>query len=92
MIIETLANTNGYAYNSGNACIVLGPSLPPVVEPEIPEFCICDYIQCQYIEKVFADPGGTDYWKNDKNGNGDIKGCNFFVRCCHRIDKKRKRS
>jgi len=67
MIVETLPNTNAYAYNSGNACIVLGPSLPEPVTPQLPDFCICDFIQCEYVEKVFADPLTNDFWKNDKN-------------------------
>lgn len=68
MIIETLANTNPYSYQSGNACKILGPSLPtPVVQP-IAEFCVCDFIQCKFSEKVFADPlNPNDFWKNDKS-------------------------
>lgn len=68
MIIETIANISPYAYNSGNACKVVGASLPPVVEPVIPEFCICDFISCIYVEKVFCDPiNPNDFWKNDQN-------------------------
>jgi hypothetical protein len=67
MIIETKANTNPYSYLSGNSCIVLGPSLPEPVTPVLPEFCICDFINCEYVEKVFADPLTNDFWKNDKN-------------------------
>lgn len=66
MIIETLANSNPYLYLSGNACKLLGPSLPSPVVPEIADFCICDFIQCKFVEKVFADASSTDFWKNDK--------------------------
>ena len=52
MIIETLPNTNPYNYQSGNACKILGPSLPTPVDEPIAEFCICDFIQCTFSEKV----------------------------------------
>jgi len=67
MIIETLANTTPYSYKDGNACKILGESLPTPVTPDIPDFCICDFIQCKFSEKVFADPiNPNDFWKNDK--------------------------
>ncbi len=65
MIIETLANSAPYSYGSGNACKLLGPSLAEQPEPGEVGFCICDFVRCQFIEKVFASPGSTDYWKND---------------------------
>lgn len=67
MIIETLPNTNPYTYVSGNACKILGPSLPEPVTPVLPGFCICDFIRCEYAETVFAEPTSTDWWKNDMN-------------------------
>ena len=66
MIIETLANTTPYNYASANAFKLLGKSLPLVVTQEIADFCICDFITCKYVEKVFVKP--TEEWyKNDKN-------------------------
>ena len=67
MIIETLPNTIPYSYGSGNAFKVLGKSLPTIEVTPIPDFCICDFIQCQYSEKIFADVATDDYWKNDKS-------------------------
>lgn len=67
MIIETLLNSTPYSYISGNACKILGPSLPTVVVTPIPDFCICDFIQCKFVEKVFTDPTTNDFWKNDKS-------------------------
>jgi len=67
MIIETLPNTTPYTYTDGMACKVLGPSLPIVEVTPVPDFCICDFIQCKFAEKVFADPSSTDFWKNDKS-------------------------
>jgi len=68
MIIIEQANTNPYAYNSGNAGKVLGPSLPEVTEQNFNDVCICDFIQCEYKEHTFASPANPDdFWKNDKN-------------------------
>ncbi len=67
MIIETLPNSIPYTYGSGNAWKLLGASLPIVEVIDEPDFCICDYITCQYSEKVFIDVATDDYWKNDKN-------------------------
>jgi len=68
MIIIEQSNTTPYFYNSGNAGKILGPGLPEIVTTENNNSCICDFIQCQYSEKVFADPTSTDdYWKNDKS-------------------------
>lgn len=68
MIILEQTNTNPYLYNSGNAGKILGASLPEAPNPQTNDVCICDYIQCVYSEKVFADPSSPDdYWKNDEN-------------------------
>jgi len=68
MIIETLANSNPFSYGSGNAHKVLGPSLGEIITTSLPEFCICDYVPCVYIEKVFASQTSAgDFWKNDKS-------------------------
>lgn len=68
MIITQLPNTTPYTYQSGNACKILGPSLPEIVPQEMNDICICDYITCEYVEKIFASPAPNDeYWKNDKN-------------------------
>lgn len=66
MIITQLTNTVPYIYGSGNAFKLLGKSLPEVTPLEINDICICDYITCEYKEKVFAEIGG-EYWKNDMN-------------------------
>ncbi len=68
MIITQLPNTIPYSYGSGNAVKVLGTALPEIPADEINDVCICDYIQCQYIEKVFASQApNNEYYKNDKN-------------------------
>lgn len=67
MIIENLLNTNPYTFGSGNACKLLGPAISEVDLTNIPDFCICDFVPCVYVEKVFASPSSSDYWKNDKN-------------------------
>lgn len=68
MIIIEQANSTPFVYNSGNAFKLLGPSLPEVTTVNLPEFCICDFIQCEYVENVFADPDNSgDFWKNDQN-------------------------
>ena len=68
MIIIQLPNTTPFAFNSGNAIKFLGKSLPEIITPEINNVCICDFIQCQYIEKVFASQSpNNEWWKNDKN-------------------------
>lgn len=68
MIIIEHPNSNPYSYLSGNACKVLGKSLPNTPDPQTNDICICDYITCEYKEKVFASPSNpNDFWKNDKN-------------------------
>jgi hypothetical protein len=68
MIITQLPNSSPYTYTSGNAVKELGPSLPEIPVDENNDICICDYIQCQYIEKVFASQSPNNEWyKNDKN-------------------------
>jgi hypothetical protein len=68
MIIIEQANTTPYVYNSGNAGKVLGPSLPETPDPQTNDSCICDFIQCEYVENTFASPANpNDYWKNDQN-------------------------
>ena len=67
MIIQTLPNTIPYSVGDGNAFKILGESLPIIPPTEIPDFCICNYITCQYREKIFADVATDDYWKNDKS-------------------------
>jgi hypothetical protein len=68
MIITQLPNSSPYAYGSANAVKILGPSLPEIPVDETNEICICDFIQCQYIERVFASQAPQNqYYKNDKN-------------------------
>lgn len=68
MIITHLPNTAPYVYQSGNAVKILGPSLPEVPDPQTNDVCICDFIQCQYIERVFASQSPNNEWyKNDMN-------------------------
>ena len=68
MIITELNNANPYTYVSGNAIKLLGTSLPEIITPEVNDICICDFIQCQYIEKVFASQTPNNEWyKNDMN-------------------------
>lgn len=68
MIIIEQSNSVPFVYGSGNAFKILGPSLPVITTVDLPEFCICDFIQCEYVENVFADPSNLgDFWKNDQN-------------------------
>ncbi len=68
MIKIQLPNTTPYTYGSGNAVKELGPALPEIIVTEVNNICICDFIQCQYIEKVFASQAPDNEWyKNDKN-------------------------
>lgn len=68
MIIIEQSNSSPYTYNSGNAGKILGPSLPEAPDPQTNDICICDFIQCEYSELVFADPSKSgDYWRNDQN-------------------------
>jgi len=68
MIIIQQPNTSPYTYSSGNAAKFLGSSLPEAPNPQNNDICICDFIQCEYIERVFADPNNpNDFWKNDQN-------------------------
>lgn len=64
MIITQLPNTSAYFIGSANACKILGPSLPEIPILELNDSCICDFIECKYIEKIFVSPG-NEYWKND---------------------------
>lgn len=68
MIIINLPNTTPFSFGSGNAVKLLGKSLPEIIDPATNDICICDYITCQYIEKVFASQApNNEWWKNDKN-------------------------
>lgn len=68
MIVETLANTTPFTYASGNAHKILGPAIGEFEPSLVPEFCICDFVQCVYSELVFASQEfSSDFWKNDKN-------------------------
>lgn len=68
MIIIQQPNTVPYTYNSGNAGKILGPSLPEIPVSQNNDICICDFIQCEYRERVFAWPDDeSQYWKNDQN-------------------------
>jgi len=66
IIITELPNTTPYSYLSGMATKIQGEVLPEPTEQPTNDFCYCEY-ECTYVEKVFADPVSTDYWKNDKN-------------------------
>jgi len=68
MIVEQLPNGVPFIYGSGNAHKILGPALPEITDVNVPDFCICDYVPCVYVERVFATLlPNTDYWKNDKS-------------------------
>lgn len=68
MIIIEQSNSNPYSYTSGNAGKLLGPALPEAPDPQTNDTCICDFLQCEYVEYTFADPSNpNDYWRNDKN-------------------------
>lgn len=68
MIIIQQPNTVPYTYDSGNAGKIIGPSLPETPDPQNNDVCICDFIQCEYVENIFVSPSSpNDYWKNDKN-------------------------
>lgn len=67
MITIQLPNPSPYFYGSGMATKVLGPSLPEPVIPNENDTCICDFITCGYLERIFAHPVDNDFWKNDKN-------------------------
>lgn len=68
MIIIVKPNTTPYTYNSGNAGKELGASLPEAPNPQTNDICICDFIECEYTERIFVSPSNPDqYWKNDKN-------------------------
>lgn len=68
MIIIEQTNSNPYNYGSGNAGKILGPSLPEIPDPQTNDICICDFIKCEYSEKIFCAPlNPNDYWKNDQN-------------------------
>lgn len=66
MITIQLPNTIPYAYGSANAHKILGASLQNIPEPQTNDICICDYIACPYVEKIFVFAGG-EWYKNDKN-------------------------
>ena len=68
MIITQLQNLSPYTFVSGNAKKELGAALPSIPVTEINDVCVCDFVQCQYIEKVFASQAPDNEWyKNDKN-------------------------
>ena len=68
MIIIQRANSNPYSFISGNAGKLLGKTLPSFKKIEENDICICDFIKCEYVEKVFCDAlNPNDYWKNDQN-------------------------
>ena len=72
MIIIQLPNTNpfssSYAYATANAYKMLGAALPEVPTSETNDICICDFITCEYSEKVFASQSpNNEWWKNDMN-------------------------
>ena len=64
MIIEEVTNSTPYNAPAGNAVKVLGPSLPQVVDVPQTDICLCDFIQCEYIERVFANAGTENYKKD----------------------------
>lgn len=66
MITIQLPNTSPQPSIDGNAFKVIGRSLPEVRVLQQNEICICDFVKCQYIERVFAKTGGEDY-QNDKS-------------------------
>lgn len=60
-----MTNTSPYTLFSGNA-IKSGVGTVDLIDPEPGnDVCVCDWI-CDYVEKVFASPGG-EWWKNDSN-------------------------
>lgn len=63
MVIVQANNTVPYS-KEGNSYKLVSESLPPIVVQPKNDICLCDYIQCEYIEDVFAEVGGEDY-KND---------------------------
>jgi hypothetical protein len=65
-LIVQLPNPIPYSFNSGLATKIQGATLPEPSEQPVNDYCYCE-IQCDYVEKVFADPVSNDYWKNDKN-------------------------
>ncbi len=68
MIVKQLLNLAPYTFTSGNAEKELGAALPTITVTEINDICICDFVQCSYIEKVFASQAPDNQWyKNDKN-------------------------
>lgn len=68
MITIQLPITKAFSYGSGNAAKILGAALPKIVTPEINDICVCDFVQCEYEEKVFASQTPNNEWhKNDKN-------------------------
>lgn len=66
MIITQLPNGTPYTYASANAFKFLGQSLPEITIPEENDICVCDFLQCEYVEKTFAHSSG-DWYKNDMN-------------------------
>ena len=68
MIIINLPNTKPYNFTSGMATKRLGHSLPRIEVSETNDICICDYISCSYIEKVFSSQSPNNEWyKNDQS-------------------------
>ena len=64
MIITTLPDSAPYVNGSGMAIKVVSPMLVAPIESNTNNICPCDFQQCEYIQKVFAEVGGEDY-KND---------------------------
>lgn len=68
MIIIEQVNSTPYLYNSGNAGKTIGESLPEVTTQNLNDVCICDFVQCEYKEYVFASPlNPNEFWKNDES-------------------------
>lgn len=61
MIIEIVPNSSPYNAPVGNAYKVLGPSVPNFKQRPTNDICICDFVDCEYIENVFGKVGGEDY-------------------------------
>lgn len=66
MIVVETPNTDPYLLGEGNTFKIEGAGVPKISVAAIPEFCICDFIGCEYVEKVFGSDG-SDYWKKDKS-------------------------
>ena len=68
MIVIEQSNLVPYTYGSGNAGKLQGAALPEIPTSSTNDICICDFVRCEYSERVFASPSNpNDYWKNDQN-------------------------